>query len=52
MSDANARSAGKSGAGVLELLRLFKGNDAAADQYATSCREKALAVEPVLKAFE
>src|SRR5882762_4665198 len=52
MSDANARSAGNSGAGVLELLRLFKGNDAAADQYATSCREKALAVEPVLKAFE
>ena len=52
MSDANARSAGNSGAGVLELLRLFKGNDAAADQYATSCRETALAVEPVLKAFE
>ncbi len=52
MSDANARSAGKSGAGVLELLRLFRGDAAAADQYATSCREKALAVEPGLKAFE
>jgi len=52
MSDANARTAGNSGAGVLELLRLFKGDAAAADQYATSCREKALAVEPVLKAFE
>jgi amidase len=52
MSDANARSDGNSGAGVLELLRLFRGNDAAADQYAISCREKALAVEPVLKAFE
>src|SRR5882762_6626733 len=52
MSDANARSAGNSGAGVLELLRLFKGNDAAVDQYATTCREKAVAVEPALKAFE
>src|ERR1700682_2339786 len=52
MSDANPPSAGDSGAGVLELLRLFRGNDAAADQYATTCREKAVAVEPVLKAFE
>src|ERR1700682_2765195 len=52
MSDASAPSAGDSGAGVLELLRLFRGNDAAADQYATTCREKAVAVEPVLKAFE
>src|SRR5258708_3764355 len=52
MSDANPPSAGVSGAGVLELLRLFRGNDAAADQYATTCREKAVAVEPVLKAFE
>src|SRR6266436_6413260 len=52
MSDANARSDGNSGAGVLESLRLFKGDAAAADQYATSCREKAVAVEPALKAFE
>src|SRR6202163_2480585 len=52
MADPNVRSAGHSGAGVLELLRLFKGNAAAADRYATTCRERAEAVEPVLKAFE
>jgi Asp-tRNA(Asn)/Glu-tRNA(Gln) amidotransferase A subunit family amidase len=52
MADPNVRSAGHSGAGVLELLRLFKGNAAAADQYATTCREKAEAIEPALKAFE
>src|SRR6202158_1001264 len=39
-------------AGVLELLRLFKENPAAADQYAATCLEKAKAAEPVLKAFE
>src|ERR1700720_49121 len=39
-------------AGVLELLRLFKGNAAAADQYAATCREKAKTTEPVLRAFE
>src|SRR6202048_3208545 len=42
----------RTGAGVLELLRLFKGNAAAADQYATTCREKAKTIEPVLRAFE
>ena len=52
MSDANARSAGNSGAGVLELLRLFKGDAAAADQYAITQLGKARTVEPVLKAFE
>jgi Asp-tRNA(Asn)/Glu-tRNA(Gln) amidotransferase A subunit family amidase len=52
MADPNPRSAGNPSAGVLELLRLFKGNDAAADRYATACREKAEAVEPVLRAFE
>src|ERR1700736_105479 len=52
MADPNARSAGNSGDGVLELLRLFKGNAAAADRYATTCREKAEAIEPVLRAFE
>jgi Asp-tRNA(Asn)/Glu-tRNA(Gln) amidotransferase A subunit family amidase len=52
MADPNPRSAGNSVAGVLELLRLFKGNDAAADEYATTCREKAEAVEPILQAFE
>jgi Asp-tRNA(Asn)/Glu-tRNA(Gln) amidotransferase A subunit family amidase len=52
MADPNARSAGNSADGVLELLRLFKGNAAAADRYATTCREKAEAIEPVLRAFE
>jgi Asp-tRNA(Asn)/Glu-tRNA(Gln) amidotransferase A subunit family amidase len=52
MADPKPRCAGHSGAGVLELLRLFKGNEAAADQYATTCREKAKTVEPVLRAFE
>jgi Asp-tRNA(Asn)/Glu-tRNA(Gln) amidotransferase A subunit family amidase len=42
----------QSGAGVLELLRLFKQNPAAADQYAAACLEKARAAEPVLNAFE
>src|SRR5450631_29147 len=42
----------RTGAGVLELLRLFKGNDAAADRYATTCRENAKTIEPVLRAFE
>jgi Asp-tRNA(Asn)/Glu-tRNA(Gln) amidotransferase A subunit family amidase len=52
MTDPDAGSAGHSATGVLELLRLFKSNNAAADQYATTCREKARAVEPVLRAFE
>src|ERR1700722_7171976 len=52
MTDTTARSASSSGAGVLELLRLFKDNQAAADQYATVCLEKTKAVQPVLKAFE
>src|SRR6266581_2459970 len=52
MSDANARSDGNSGTGVLELLRLFKGDAAAADQYAITQLGKTRTVEPVLKAFE
>src|SRR5260370_13417290 len=52
MSDANARSDGNSGAGVLELLRLFRGDAAAADQYAITQLRKTRTVEPVLKAFE
>jgi amidase len=40
------------GAGVLELLRLFKKDQTAGDRYAAACLEKAEAVEPVLKAFE
>jgi amidase len=42
----------KPGAGVLELLRLFRQDPAAADQYAAACLERAKAAEPVLKAFE
>ena len=52
MTDPNSHPAGTSRAGVLELLRLFRGDDAAADRYAAGCREKAAAVEPVLRAFE
>src|SRR5580698_2517878 len=52
MTDPSACSAGKSGAGVLELLRLFARDPAAADRYAASRLEVAKAVEPVLKAFE
>lgn len=39
-------------AGVLELLRLFKGNTTLADHYASERRAQAEAIEPVLKAFE
>jgi Asp-tRNA(Asn)/Glu-tRNA(Gln) amidotransferase A subunit family amidase len=49
MTDPTTRAAP---AGVLELLRLFKGDQAAADRYAESCLEKTKAVEPKLKAFE
>ncbi|WP_213769913.1 amidase [Bradyrhizobium sp. dw_78] len=52
MIDPTTRSALPSGAGVLELLRLFRNDQAAADQYAAACLEKAKAVEPALKAFE
>jgi Asp-tRNA(Asn)/Glu-tRNA(Gln) amidotransferase A subunit family amidase len=52
MTDPNARRAGKSGAGVLELLRLFASDPAAADRYAAGRLEAAKAVEPALKAFE
>src|SRR6195256_6704803 len=52
MTDPIARSASSHGAGVLELLRLFKSDQAAADRYAAAQLDKAKAVEPVLKAFE
>jgi amidase len=38
--------------GVLELLRLFKSDQTAADRYAAACLERTKAVEPKLKAFE
>ncbi|MEH2481962.1 Asp-tRNA(Asn)/Glu-tRNA(Gln) amidotransferase A subunit family amidase [Nitrobacteraceae bacterium AZCC 2146] len=51
MTDPTAHATA-SGAGVLELLRLFKGNAAAADRYAAAQLERAKTIEPVLKAFE
>jgi Asp-tRNA(Asn)/Glu-tRNA(Gln) amidotransferase A subunit family amidase len=52
MTDPIAHSARETGAGVLELLRLFKNDQAAADRYASDCLGRAKAVEPRLKAFE
>jgi amidase len=52
MTDPAVRSALQSGAGLLELLRLFRDNQAAADQYAAACLERAREIEPTLKAFE
>ena len=42
----------KAGAGVLDLLRQSRKDEAAADRYAATCLEKARAIEPKLKAFE
>ena len=42
----------KAGAGVIDLLRLFRKDQLAADGYAASCLQKARAIEPKLKAFE
>ena len=39
-------------AGVLELLRLFRKDQAATDRFADGCLERAKAIEPTLKAFE
>jgi Asp-tRNA(Asn)/Glu-tRNA(Gln) amidotransferase A subunit family amidase len=52
MTEANASSAAERGAGVLDLLRLFKNDRAAADRYAAVCLDRAKAVEPTLRAFE
>ncbi|MDB5611036.1 MAG: amidase [Bradyrhizobium sp.] len=52
MTDPTAHPTPQPGAGVLELLRLFKNDQAAADQYAAARLEQAKAVEPALKAFE
>ena len=52
MSNSTLRSASRSDAGVVELLRLFQNDPAAADRYAADRLERAKAVEPVLKAFE
>jgi Asp-tRNA(Asn)/Glu-tRNA(Gln) amidotransferase A subunit family amidase len=52
MTDQTARSALGSGAGVLELLRLFENDAAAADSYAAACLERTRQIEPTLNAFE
>jgi amidase len=39
-------------AGVLELLRLFRDDAAAADRYGATCLDKARAIEATLRAFE
>jgi amidase len=43
MTDPIAHSARETGAGVLELLRLFKNDQAAADRYASDCLGRAKA---------
>jgi Asp-tRNA(Asn)/Glu-tRNA(Gln) amidotransferase A subunit family amidase len=52
MTDPTARPAPLSGAGVFELLRLFRDDSALADRYAAGCLEQAKALEPQLRAFE
>jgi amidase len=52
MTDPAAHSAHDTGAGVLELLRLFKGDPTAADRHAAGRLERAKATEPKLGAFE
>ena len=52
MSDWAVLPAPKAGAGVLDLLRQFRKDEAAADGYAAACLEKARAIEPKLRAFE
>lgn len=52
MAELPVLPAPKAGAGVLDLLRQFKQDSAAADAYAAECLARAKAVEPRLKAFE
>lgn len=52
MSDPTPLSTPASSAGLLELLRLFRNDRAAADRYAAARLEQAKVAEPVLKAFE
>jgi Asp-tRNA(Asn)/Glu-tRNA(Gln) amidotransferase A subunit family amidase len=52
MTDPAAHAAHDTGAGVLELLRLFKGDPTAADRHAAGRLERAKAIEPRLGAFE
>jgi Asp-tRNA(Asn)/Glu-tRNA(Gln) amidotransferase A subunit family amidase len=52
MTKTTALPTPKAGAGVLDLLRQFRRDEAAADGYAAACLAKTKAVEPRLKAFE
>lgn len=52
MAEFSPRPAPKAGAGVLDLLRRFKTDAAAADAYGAGCLARTKAVEPTLKAFE
>ncbi|MGZ6010137.1 MAG: amidase [Rhizomicrobium sp.] len=52
MTDPAAHSSHDTGAGVLELLRLFKGDPTAADRHAAGRLQRAKAIEPRLRAFE
>src|SRR5215469_5519291 len=52
MSEWVVPPAPKAGSGVLDLLRQFRKDEAAADRYAAACLEKARAIEPKLGAFE
>jgi amidase len=52
MTDARALSPAETGAGVLELLRLFREDSGAADRYAAGRLDQAKTVEPILHAFE
>jgi Asp-tRNA(Asn)/Glu-tRNA(Gln) amidotransferase A subunit family amidase len=52
MTNPTARSAPESGAGVFELLRLFREDQAIAGRYAADRLEQAKAIEPRLRAFE
>jgi Asp-tRNA(Asn)/Glu-tRNA(Gln) amidotransferase A subunit family amidase len=52
MTVPGERSTADAGAGVLELLRRFETDPAAADRYAAGRLDRARAVEPMLRAFE
>ena len=52
MIDPTVPTSAAASAGVLELLRQFSDDQAAADRYAAACLERAKAVERRLRAFE
>jgi len=52
MADFSPLPSPKAGPGVLDLLRRFRDDGAAADMYGAECVARSKAVEPQLKAFE